>query len=86
MSLLLFCGGVFRRVFGWLLWDNLGVARGFKSVDRDQPFLLPPDMRQWLPGDHFVWFLIDVVGELDLSGFMRGYRLGAKGNTVKLVF
>ena len=31
--------------------------------------LLPPDLRDWLPSDHVAWFLIDVVGRLDLSGF-----------------
>jgi transposase len=38
-------------------------------VDRDQPFLLPPDMREWLPAGHLAWFVIDAVGALDLSRF-----------------
>jgi transposase len=45
------------------------MAKGFRPVDRDQPFLLPPDMREWLPGDHLVWFVIDAVGVLDVSRF-----------------
>lgn len=36
-------------------------------MDRDQVFLLPPDMADWLGADHVVWFLIDVVAELDLA-------------------
>ncbi|MFI7134396.1 transposase [Nonomuraea sp. NPDC050153] len=32
-------------------------------------FLLPPDMRDWLPGDHLVWFVLDVVSELDTARF-----------------
>lgn len=31
--------------------------------------MLPPDMREWLPEDHLVWFVIELVDELDLSAF-----------------
>lgn len=56
------------------------MARGYLSGDRDQQFLLPPDMREWLPADHLVWFIVDVMGRLDLSAFeqrgddLRGRR------------
>ena len=43
------------------------MAKGYRPVDRDQPFLLPPDMREWLPAGHLAWFVIDAVGALDLS-------------------
>jgi transposase len=52
--------------------DDLIMAKGFRPVVRDQPFLLPPDMREWLPAGHLAWFVIDAVGALDLS------RLGAR--------
>jgi transposase len=45
------------------------MAKGFRPVQRDQPFLLPPDMREWLPAGHLAWFVIDVVQALDLSRF-----------------
>ena len=45
------------------------MAYGYRAVVRDQPFLLPPDMREWLPGGHLAWFVIDAVGALDLSRF-----------------
>jgi transposase len=45
------------------------MAYGYRPVDRDQPFLLPPDMREWLPAGHLAWFVIDAVGVLDLSRF-----------------
>lgn len=51
--------------------DTLGMAYTFQSVDRDQPFLLPPSLRDWLPADHLVWFVIDSVAQLDLGGFVR---------------
>lgn len=40
---------------------------------------MPVDMRDWLEPDHVVWFLIDVVGRLDLSELRSVYRLGGVG-------
>ncbi len=31
-------------------------------------------MREWLPGDHLAWFVLDAVDELDLSAFYAAYR------------
>jgi transposase len=45
------------------------VAKGYRPVDRDQEFLLPPSMIDWLPEDHVVWFLIDMVAEMDTAVF-----------------
>jgi transposase len=45
------------------------MANSYRPVDRDQAFLLPPDMADWLPEDHLAWFLIEVVGEMDTSAF-----------------
>lgn len=47
------------------------MALDFLTGDREQQFLLPPDMREWLPEDHLVWCLLDVVARLDLSAFER---------------
>ena len=35
--------------------------------------LLPTDLKQWLPEDDLVYFLIDIVGELDLQPIYREY-------------
>jgi transposase len=43
------------------------MAYGYRPVERDQPFLLPPDMRDWLPAGHLAWFVIDAVAVLDLT-------------------
>ncbi len=40
--------------------------------------LLPPDVRDWLPADHVVWFLLDVIAALDTSALHRA-RLGRAG-------
>lgn len=44
------------------------MAREYLPVDRDQQFLLPPDLREWLPPSHLVWFVLDVVARVDTSG------------------
>ena len=55
------------------------MAMGYRPVDRDQMFLLSPDMREWLPVRHFVWFLLAVIEELDVSAFETSRRLGSVG-------
>jgi transposase len=45
------------------------MAKRFRPVLRDQPMLLPPDMREWLPAGHLAWFVIEVAESLDLSRF-----------------
>ena len=47
--------------------DDGGMAHSYLPVDRDQGFLLPPDMREWLPQGHLVWFVLDVVERVDTS-------------------
>jgi transposase len=55
------------------------MAYHFLRGDRDQPFLLPPDLRVWLPADHLAWFVLDVVDQLDLGPFLRAYRADGHG-------
>jgi transposase len=55
------------------------MAKGYRPVDRDQPFLLPPDMRQWLPAGHVVWLVIEAVRRLDTSVFHARRRTGGAG-------
>lgn len=33
----------------------------------------------WLPEDHLAWFVLDVVGEFDLSEFLAGHRSDGRG-------
>ena len=56
------------------------MAYNFLRGDRDQPFLLPPDLRDWLPADHLAWFVLDVVDQLDLGPFLRAYRADGHGH------
>ena len=50
------------------------MSQNFLSCDRDQQMLLPADMREWLAEDHLAWFVLDAVGEMDLTGFLSNYR------------
>ena len=43
----------------------------FIGGDRDQVFLMPPLVTDWVPEDHLVWTVLEAVGELDLSGVLR---------------
>ena len=68
--------GVVTCCFGMIA----GMAKGYRPVDRDQPFLLPPDMREWLPAGHPVWLVIRAVGDhLDTSVFHARRRAGGAG-------
>jgi transposase len=62
------------------VWDDFVMAKGYRRVDRDQPFLLPPDMREWLAPSHPVWLVIGVVEDhLDTSAFHAARRTGGAG-------
>jgi transposase len=50
------------------------MAQNFIACDREQELLLPPSLREWLARDHFAWFVLDAVGELDLVAFYASYR------------
>lgn len=39
----------------------------FVNIDRGTPLLLPPDLRDWVPADHLVHFVIDAVEQIDVS-------------------
>ena len=55
------------------------MGQNFISGDRDQVLLLPPDLRSWLPEGHLALFVVDAVGELDLSAFYARYRADGHG-------
>ena len=52
------------------------MAKEFRPVRCDQVFLMPPDMREWLPSDHLVWFILDTLEALDLTGLEATRRRG----------
>jgi transposase len=50
------------------------MGQRFVACDREQSFLMPPDVREWLPEGHLAWFVIDAVGEMELDAFYGAYR------------
>jgi transposase len=54
------------------------MGQRFVACDREQSFLMPPDVRAWLPASHLAWFVIDAVGEMDLDAFYAAYRLDGR--------
>ena len=55
------------------------MAKGYRLVERDQQFLLPENMRDWLPAWDPVWLVISVVAGLDTSGLHAKRRTGGAG-------
>jgi transposase len=55
------------------------MARNFIRADRDQSFLLPPDMREWLPEDDLAWVVLDAVEQCELCAFTDAYREDGQG-------
>src|SRR5829696_4820820 len=55
------------------------MGQNFIACDREQAFLMPPDVREWLPESHLAWFVLDAVKELDLAAFYSAYRADGHG-------
>src|SRR5919109_369505 len=51
------------------------MGQRFIACDREQSFLMPPDLREWLPPRHLAWFVIDAVAEVNLDAFYGAYRV-----------
>jgi transposase len=49
------------------------MPKGYRPYLPDQDLLLPPSLRDWLPEDHLVYFVSDVVEQLDLSAIHEYY-------------
>ena len=55
------------------------MAFNFLVAERDQLYLLPPSVADWLPEDHLAFFVLDAVEEMDLSAFYAAYRADGWG-------
>ena len=54
------------------------MGASFVVCDRGQAFLMPPDVREWLPENHLAWFVAAAVEEMDLSSFGAAYRVDGR--------
>ena len=52
------------------------MSNGYKPYNRDQAFVLPPSMKDWLPKGDLAYFVADVAETLDLSEIDRYYQTG----------
>ena len=55
------------------------MPQNFIACDREQAFLLPPSLLEWVPADHLVWTILGAVAELDLSAIYAVYRRDGHG-------
>ena len=55
------------------------MPQNFLECGREQAFLMPPSLRDWLPGDHLAWFVIETVAQMDLGALYAAYRADGHG-------
>ena len=55
------------------------MPKGFRTYLPEQELLLPPSLREWLPENHLVYFVSDVVDQLDLSAIYAVYEKEKRG-------
>jgi transposase len=55
------------------------MAKGYRTYLPEQDLLLPPSLREWLPENHLVYFVSDVVDQLDLSAMYGVYEKEKRG-------
>src|SRR6202162_4379355 len=55
------------------------MTKTYKTYLPEQDLLLPPSLRDWLPENHFVYCVSDVVDQLDLSAIESVYEEEGRG-------
>ena len=45
------------------------MSERFVNIDRETPMLFSEDMRNWLPENHLVHFVVDAVSQIGISNF-----------------
>ena len=50
------------------------MSQRYLPREREQQYLMPISLRDWLPEEHFAWFVLEAVEQLDLSAFHAAYR------------
>src|SRR6202790_5045987 len=56
------------------------MPKGYRAYLPEQDLLLPPSLRQWLPESHLVYFVSEVVDQLDLSAIHAVYQQERRGH------
>jgi transposase len=55
------------------------MSKQFRPWNPDQSFLFPPSPRDWLPENHLVYFLLDVVPHMNLQPIVQPYQAEERG-------
>jgi transposase len=55
------------------------MSQNFVACDRDQAFLMPPSLMDWVPDDHLVWTVLGAVDQMDLDAVYGKYRANGQG-------
>jgi transposase len=55
------------------------MPQNFIGCVREQAFLMPPSLLDWVPEDHLAWTILASVEEMDLSAFYADYRADGHG-------
>ena len=55
------------------------MSKQFRPWNPDQSFLFPPSPRDWLPENHLVYFLLDVVPQMNLQPLLQPYQVEERG-------
>ena len=60
------------------MYGFMKTQTNFRDYSPDQLLLLPPDLNEWLSEGHLVYFIRDIVGQLDLRAIYKSYD-GSRG-------
>ena len=55
------------------------MGKSYRAYKPEQALLLPPNLRDWVPAEHLVWFVSDLVDELDLTTIEAHYEAETRG-------
>ena len=54
------------------------MSPNFITTNRNQQYLFPPSVQDWLPEDHLARFVVDIVSQLDIKPLSEAY--GGRGS------
>jgi transposase len=61
------------------MYYTAAMAKTYRPYVPEQDLLLPPSLRDWLPEDHPVFFVSDLIDQLDLSAITTVYEDDERG-------
>lgn len=63
----------------WQARGGFAMGYNFIEYDRDQQYLMPPSLKEWVPEGDLAWFVLDAVKQMDLGAFYKKYRADGWG-------